>query len=247
VTVLLEVIATSLEDCLAAEAGGADRIELCCALPLGGLTPSLGLLLAARAAVRLPIMAMVRPRAGGFAYSAGEFEVMLRDAELLLAHGADGIVFGCLHADGAIDAARTGALVALAGDKQTVFHRAFDVTPAPVAALDVLMALGVTRVLTSGQAASALSGAANIAAWRAYVRGRIELLPGGGIMVENAGEVLAATGADQLHASLSGSRRDLSTAANPSLRFGAAALPDEEHVRITDEALVRAMRAVLGR
>jgi copper homeostasis protein len=244
--VVLEVIGCSVADCLAAARGGADRIELCTALPLGGLTPSPGLLLGARAAVELPIMAMVRPRAGGFAYSDDEFDVMLRDAEWALAQGADGIVFGCLLPSGEVDINRTRALVAVSGGKQTVFHRAFDVTPDPFAALDALIALGVTRVLSSGQKASALEGAANLAAYQAHVRGQIEILPGGGITTANAREVLRLTGADQLHASLSGSRRDPSTAANPTLRFGAAAIPPEDHVRITDGALVAEMRDVLA-
>jgi copper homeostasis protein len=244
--VVLEVIACSVADCLAAAQGGADRIELCTALPLGGLTPSPGLLLAARAAVELPIMAMVRPRAGGFAYSDDEFAVMLRDAAWALAQGADGLVFGCLLPSGEVDINKTRALVAAAGSRQTVFHRAFDVTPDPFAALDALLALGVTRVLSSGQKASAQEGAANLAAYRAYVHGRLEILPGGGITAANARTVLQLTGADQLHASLSGSRRDPSTAANPALRFGAAAIPPEDHVRITDGALVAELRAVLA-
>jgi copper homeostasis protein len=244
-SILLEVIATSLEDCVAAEAGGADRIELCSALPLGGLTPSPGLLTAARQAVRVPIMAMVRPRTGGFAYSEPDFAVMLRDAEFALAHGADGIVFGCLRPEGNIDINRVRALVRLAETKETVFHRAFDVTPDPFAALDTLAELGVTRLLSSGQKPSALEGAANLAAYRAHVADRVQVLPGGGVTVGNVLELLRLTGADQVHASLSGSRSDPSTAANPLIRFGAAVMPAEDHVRITDLALVAAMRAIL--
>ena len=214
-------------------------------MPLGGLTPSLGLLIEARAVVRLPIMAMIRPRAGGFAYCDSDFAVMMRDAELALAHGADGIVFGCLQPDGQIDVERVRTLVQLAGPKETVFHRAFDVTPDPYAALDTLIELHVTRVLSSGQKPSALEGAANLAAYRAHVGSQLQVLPGGGITVDNVRELLRLTLADQVHASLSGSRRDLSTAANPAIRFGAAAVPPEDHVRITDGALVAAMHTVL--
>lgn len=244
-SIVLEVIASSPDDCVAAQAGGADRIELCSAMPLGGLTPSLGLLIEARAAVRLPIMAMVRPRPGGFAYSESDFAVMMRDAELALAHGADGIVFGCLQDDGQVDISRVSTLVQLAGRKETVFHRAFDVVPDPYAALDALIELGVTRVLSSGQKPSALAGAANLAAYLRHVGGRLQVLPGGGITVDNVRELLQLTGANQVHASLSGSRRDLSTAANPAIRFGAVAVPPEDHVRITDGALVAAIYTVL--
>jgi copper homeostasis protein len=240
--ITLEVIATSPDDCWTIERGGGDRIELCSGLEVGGLTPSLGLLIEARRATALPIMAMVRPRAGGFCYSPDEFGVLLADAELLLRHGADGLVFGCLHPDGAVDEWRTAALVRLAGDRQTVFHRAFDVTPDPFAALDVLAGLGVTRVLSSGQQPSALAGAANLAAYRAHAGERLQILPGGGINLQNVHTVLQQTGADQVHASLSGKTPDRSTAANPALRFGPAALPAEGQVRVTDGALVAAMR-----
>ena len=244
-SILLEVIATSPEDCVVAQAGGADRIELCSAMPLGGLTPSLGLLIEARAAVRLPIMAMVRPRPGGFAYSESDFAVMLRDAELALGHGADGIVFGCLLGDGRVDINKASTLVQLAGRQETVFHRAFDVVPDPYAALDALIGLGVTRVLSSGRKPSALDGAANLAAYRRHVDSRLQVLPGGGITVDNVRELLRLTGADQVHASLSGRRSDLSTAANPAIHFGALVMPPEDHIRITDGALVAAMHTVL--
>lgn len=243
--VILEVIATSVDDCRAVEAGGGDRIELCTALELGGLTPSAGLLIAARQATRLPIMAMVRPRAGGFCYSKGEFAVMLADADLLLRYGADGIVFGCLHADATVDAERTAALVRLAGERQTVFHRAFDVTPDPIAALDVLLSLHVTRVLSSGGQPTALAGAATLAACRAHVGQRLQILPGGGITVANVAEVLHLSGADQVHASLSGRTHDASLAAHGVIRFGAAVLPAEDQVRTTAQTLVAAMRAQL--
>src|SRR5881296_3445876 len=104
--VLLEVAVASVEDALAAQGGGADRVELNAALALGGLTPSLGTLLEVKAAVRLPVLAMARPRPGGFAYSAADFRVLRRDLELLLQHGADGVVCGVLHEDGTVDMER---------------------------------------------------------------------------------------------------------------------------------------------
>ena len=244
--ITLEVIACSVDDCHAVQEGGGDRIELCSALELGGLTPSLGLLIAARRAVRLPIMAMLRPRPGGFCYGEAEFAVMLADAELALRHGADGLVFGCLRADGTVDEARTAAVVRLAGDRQTVFHRAFDVTPDPFAALDVLLRLGVTRVLSSGQQPSALAGAANLAACRAHVGDRLQILPGAGITPANVREVLRRTGCDQVHASLSGRTEDRSTAGNEAIHFTPPALGSQDQVRVTDRELVAAMRRELG-
>src|SRR4051794_21066209 len=136
---LLEIAVASVEDALAAQGGGADRLELNAALALGGLTPSLGALLEVKAAVALPVLVMIRPRPGGFAYSDADFKVMQRDADLALQHGADGIVFGILTAEGHVDADRCRRLVRQTGARAAVFHRAFDVTPDPLAALEQLI------------------------------------------------------------------------------------------------------------
>lgn len=242
---LLEVIATCAEDCATAAAAGADRIELCCALELGGLTPSLGLVQAARAATQLPLMVMVRPRMGGFCYSAREFDVMQRDAAALLAAGADGLVCGFLHADGAVDAARTAAFVRLAEGRSLVFHRAFDLTPDPYTALAQLIDLGVTRLLTSGQVTSAVAGAALIRQLVDQAGDRIQILPGGGITPANVVELLRRTGAQQVHASCSGQATDPSTARRPHLHFGLSAATAGA-VRILDARVVTAMRAALA-
>ena len=183
--ILLEIVASTVDDCLAAESGGADRIELCAAIATGGLTPSLGTLVEARKQVRLPLMAVVRPRAGGFCYSDAEFAVMMRDAAFLLERGADGIVFGILHSDGRVDTKRCGKMLELAGGRQTVFHRAFDVVPDPLRALDELIDLGFTRVLTSGQQKTALEGSELIRGLGDRARGRIEVLPGAGVRAHN--------------------------------------------------------------
>src|SRR5208283_2625044 len=148
-----------------AERGGADRVELNCALLLGGLTPSLGALRESRAAVRLPIIVMIRPRPAGFCYSRAEFAVMQRDAEAALSEKADGIAFGFLQASGRLDVKRCRQMVQLAAGRQAVFHRAFDVVQDPLLALEQLIDLGLTRVMTSGQEASAYNGAAQIAAY----------------------------------------------------------------------------------
>jgi copper homeostasis protein len=241
---LLEVIATSAEDCATAQAAGADRIELCCALALGGLTPSAALVQRARAATTLPLLMMLRPREGGFCYSAGEFTQMALDLKFGLAAGVDGFVFGCLTRDGAVDARRTAHLVKLAAGRQTVFHRAFDVTPDPAAALETLIELGVTRVLTSGQAATALAGADLIRQLVVQAGSRIELLPGGGITPDNVTELVQRTGVQQVHASCSGWATDASTQARPALHFGAADTPSAS-VRVLDSAQVAALRAAL--
>jgi copper homeostasis protein len=241
----LEICAASAEDCVVAEQGGADRLELNSALLLGGLTPSLGTLREARRAVRIPIIAMVRPRAGGFCYSSTEFAVMQRDLEWALADGADGVAFGILHADGNIDGERCRQMVKLAGQRQVVFHRAFDVVPDPLAALDQLMDLGVTRVMTSGQEASAYNGAANIARYLRHAAGRLEILPAGGINRFTVADVISRTGCNQVHASLSGSRKDPSVLARPQVSFGGTLKPPEDQFGVTDPAAVAGLRRLL--
>ncbi len=244
--ILLEVCIASVEDALAAQAGGADRLELNTALPLGGLTPSPGLLEEVRRAVALPLIVMARPRPGGFCYSDADFRVLCRDADLALERGADGIAFGVLTSDGRIDRARVARVVDLVGPRRAVFHRAFDVTPDPAEALGALIDLGVRRVLTSGQEESAYHGAATIAALRTQAAGRIEVLPAGGINRITLADVLARTGCDQVHASLRTGREDRSTAARPQVRFGAAVNLPEDRFDATSEELVRQVRAMLG-
>jgi copper homeostasis protein len=228
--VLLEVPIASVEDAQSAQEGGADRLELNAALSLGGLTPSLATLIEVKAAVKLPVIVMIRPRPGGFAYSAADFKVMQRDADLALQHGADGIVFGILNPDGQVDGDRCRSLVRQAGGRAAVFHRAFDVTPEPLPALEELIELGFRRILTSGQEETAYNGTALIAELIQRAAGRIEVLPGGGINRFTVADVVARTGCDQVHASLRRKREDRSVAARPQVSFGSAVrLPEDRH------------------
>ncbi len=243
---LLEICAASLEDCLTAQTGGADRIELNAALALGGLTPSHGLLREARQALRIPIIVMIRPRPAGFCYSASEFVVMQRDVELALANGADGIAFGVLLEDGSIDNARCAQIIKQAEGREAVFHRAFDVTPEPLAALDQLMDLGVTRVMTSGQESNAYNGAANIAHYIRRAARRIQILPAGGINRFTLADVLSRTGCKQVHASLSTMKHDASTRARPHISFSSAGFVSEEHYTATSLEAVRELRRLLS-
>lgn len=201
---ILEICCGSAEDGVLAFAGGADRIELNCALELGGLTPTLGSLLEIKS--RVPqgkIMAMVRPRPGNFCYSQGEFQTMKRDGELLLLSGADGLVFGFLKEDGSIDRERTAYMANLArkAGKEAVFHRAIDLVPDWKAGLGALVETGITRVLTSGQKPTALEGAETIRQMQAYAAGRLEILPGSGVRAHNMEKLLQYTGCQQVHMS----------------------------------------------
>lgn len=237
----VEICCASAEDVILAARAGADRVELTSAMFLGGLTPSLGeLIVAKRHAPHMPAMCMVRPREGGFCYTEREFETAMEDARVMLQHGADGLVFGFLNDDGTIDIARTSAMVERAGGAETVFHRAFDVTPDWRTAMDQLIELRVTRILTSGQSPSAYLGAETIAEMVRYAEGRIEILPGAGIRPGGAGNFLLKTGCDQVHMSLHKKCRDESTRQNPDIHFGGALYPPEDSFKLVDaEALTR--------
>jgi copper homeostasis protein len=245
-TVQLEICAASAQDCLCAQEGGADRVELNSALMLGGLTPSLGCLREALAITQIPIIAMVRPRPGGFCYSKTEFNSMLRDAELMLAEGVAGIAFGILTEQGNVDRARSQLLLKLVGQRQAVFHRAFDVTPDPLAALEELIDLGVTRVMTSGQEASAYNGIPTIARFIQHASGRISILPAGGINRFTVADVVSRTGCDQIHASLTLLCQDASVRARPQVSFGGTLKPPEDQYTATDSNAVAALRRLLG-
>ncbi len=236
--VLLEVCIASVDDAVMAQSGGADRLELNSALLLGGLTPSLGTLMEVRRAVELPVIAMIRPREGGFCYSDAEFRVMQRDLELALEHGADGVALGILDDDGRLDVARCRRMIRLAAGRDVVFHRAMDVTPDPRRTLEQLVDLGVTRLMTSGQKATALQGAALIAELVKQAAGRIEVLPAAGINCSTVPEVITRTGCGQVHASLSADRRDTSCAGRPEIRFGGAPPSREDTYRATSVKVV---------
>jgi copper homeostasis protein len=248
--ILLEVIASSLDDARAAASGGADRFELCSALPLGGLTPSLGLLAAIKAELPQPVMFMVRPREGGMAYTDGEYTAMEWDTALALESGADGFVFGFLTPEGHVDVARCRRFlenVRSAGSPglQLVFHRAFDVVADPRRALEELIDLGITRVLTSGRAARAPEGLEEIRRTVEQAAGRIEVLPGGGIPPEDVRDLVARTGVDQIHLSLRGPKVDLSTRANPQISFGADLPTSEQEYHVVQAERVRRVRESL--
>ena len=211
--ITFEVCAGSYKDCLAAEKGGADRVELNSALSVGGLTPSLGSLIRAKRETKFPIICMVRPRAGGFCYDENEVQLMLEEAELLLKYGADGIAFGFLKVDGNVDAEKTKTMVDLIHRTggEAVFHRAFDVTPDPVQAIETLIDCGVDRLLTSGQQAKASEGAVLLKELQNRYGGKIELMAGSGVNAGNVRELIEKTGIRQVHSSCKTYRTDPTT------------------------------------
>ena len=199
----LEICVETLDSALAAERGGADRIELCENLRVGGVTPGADLVRAVRAQVHIPVFAMVRPRGGDFLYSEAEFEQMTRDLAKARESGMDGAVFGLLRADRRVDVVRTRALVDLARPLPVTFHRAFDETPDFGEALEDVIATGAARILTSGGSTSAEEGIATIARLVDASRNRIEILPGGGIGAANIERIRQSTRAREFHSGLS--------------------------------------------
>ena len=237
--ILVEICCGSIDDAIEAERGGADRVELCSALFLGGLTPSIGTIQEAKARLKIPVMVMVRPRGGGFCYTAAEFASMERDVEAAVAAGADGIVFGILSSDGKIDVDRCKKLRQLVGNRQSVFHRAFDVTPDAFAAVEQLVEMGITRILTSGQKDTVPEGMDLIRALMERAGNRIEILPGGGIRPYQVKDVIARTGCRQVHLTAWKSAVDASTHGNRAVTFGGALYPPEDRYEVTDAELVR--------
>ena len=201
---LVEICCGSYSDALAAAKGGAKRIELNCALALGGLTPSAATLRLVKEQVpALKVIAMVRPRGAGFCYSEEEFFLMKEECKELLLAGADGIAFGFLKEDATIDIERTKALTCMIKEagKEAVFHRAFDCCNDPFTAIEQLISLDVNRLLTSGQKNTAAEGLELIAQLQEIYGSKIELLAGSGINADNAADILQKTGVYQLHSS----------------------------------------------
>jgi copper homeostasis protein len=238
-----EVCVESAEGAVAAQAGGAHRVELCSDLLEGGLTPSHGTLAVARARLQIGIMAMVRPRGGDFCYSAVEFDVMKEDLLAARRLGANGVVFGVLTPDGTVDRDRTAELIALARPLPVTFHRAFDVTRDPFEALETLIALGVDRVLTSGQEPSVLEGLDLIAELVRRAAGRIVVMPGGGITERTMGRIAAASGASELHFASLEPREGRMAYRNPRVFMGGILRPPEYSQDVTRPESVSAIIA----
>lgn len=240
-SVLIEVCCGSADDVIQAKLAGADRVELNSDLFHGGLTPTIGSFRVAKRETGLPIMTMIRPREGGFCYTAAEFSVCMEDAKALLAAGADGLVFGCLHKDGRIDLERTRALTQLALDagKEAVFHRAIDVVPDWREAIDQLAALSVTRILTSGQEPDVFYGTDTVREMIAYARGRVQILPGAGITLKNAARIVQETGADQIHVAAHRTMFDRSVENNRAIYYGGCLYPPEDRFSMIDREAIR--------
>ncbi len=180
---LVEICANSYQSAINAEKAGANRIELCAELAIGGITPSYGLLKKVLNDLTIPVHVLIRPRSGDFTFSEAEFEIMKENILLCKELGVAGIVSGVLHLNNTIDLERTQELVALSNPMNFTFHRAFDWVLNPTAAIKKLESIGVQRILTSGQEASAKKGIDHLVHWNNA--SNIKIMPGGGISTEN--------------------------------------------------------------
>lgn len=200
---LLEVAVATVDDALAAAEAGADRLELCQALSLGGLTPSLGLFREIRASVRIPVVVLIRPRPGDFVFDDADFRVMIRDIVLFRRLDADAFSIGALDAAGRINKPMTSQLINVAGSAEKVFHRAFDFAPNHFEAIETLVELQMTRVMTSGGLLKAEKGVEKLKELHRRYGHRIEVLPAGNIRSENVTSILKTTNCPRVHGSFS--------------------------------------------
>lgn len=235
-----EVSVEGADNLVVAQEGGADRVELCADVADGGITPSMGTVLAGLRVATVPVCVIVRPRGGDFLYSGIEFESMRQDILALRGLGVAGVVSGCLTADGRVDAPRTAELVELAGNMGFTFHRAFDMVQDLDQALETLVAIGVQRVLTSGGCATAIEGLATLKRLGALAGGRITVMPCGSIRAGNVAQVCRETGLREFHFAAHRSVASATAGRGAQVSVGIADLGREHMKIVTDPAVVRA-------
>lgn len=243
---LLEVCTGGYEDALAAYQGGADRIELNQALPLGGLTPSIPVLTMIRKTIpTLQVASMVRPRAGGFCYTDEEYKVMLAECNALLQAGSHGIVFGILKPDCTIDVERSKRIIDLikTAKREVIFHRAFDNCTDLNTAMETLIALGVDRVLTSGGKATAWEGREMLCKLQKDYGTEIQILAGSGVNAGNIQKLAAYTGLQQFHSSCKAWREDPTTVQNVSYAIPGA--PEDSLYDMVSVGKVRELKRLI--
>jgi len=218
---MVEVCANGVESCLAAQEGGADRVELCAGIPEGGTTPSYGeIMVARRVLTTTRLHVIIRPRGGDFLYSDLEVERMAADITVCRELGVDGVVFGCLRADGTIDVERNRYLMDCACGMSVTMHRAFDRTADPALALEQVIDLGFDRILTSGQQTQAIQGVDLLAKLNRQAAGRITLMAGSGVNEQNIRTIRDVTGLHEFHFSGRESRPSGMQYVNPNLYMG---------------------------
>ena len=232
---IIEVCANSTQSCIEAQKGGAYRVELCAGIPEGGTTPSLGEMITARLNINIKLNVIIRPRAGDFLYSETEIQAMIHDIQAAKNAGADGVVFGCLTANGEVDMDKNRALMSFCDGLTTTFHRAFDVTNDPRKALEDIISLGFDRILTSGQCSNAPLGSSLIRELVTLSAGRIIIMPGCGVNETNIAELAKITGAKEFHMSARSTIQSKMVYRNEDVSMGGVVNIDEFSNDITDK------------
>ncbi|MFW0715480.1 copper homeostasis protein CutC [Pedobacter sp. N23S346] len=234
---ILEVCANSYASALAAQNGGAKRVEFCDNLAEGGTTPSYGQIALAKRNLTIEVWPIIRPRGGDFLYSDLEFDLMIEDIKTCKSLQCEGIVIGILKADGSIDVERCKILIELAKPMPVAFHRAFDMSNDMEKALEDLIELGIVRVLSSGGATSAFSGIEPLAELVKQANGRITIMPGAGINTGNIQALYTQTGATEFHASAKVFVQSKMTYRNTAAKMGS--IEDEYQYELTSEVKVK--------
>lgn len=231
----IEICANSVASCIEAQKGGAYRVELCAGIPEGGTTPSYGEIAVAREMLNIKLNIIIRPRGGDFLYSDVEQQTMLHDIEMAKQLGVDGVVIGCLTADGKIDMARNKELVAAAKGMNVTFHRAFDMCKDPFESLEQVISLGCDRLLTSGQQPTAMEGVSLIRQLVNEANNRIIIMPGSGVNENNIATIAKETKATEFHFSAREPIDSKMQYRNPNLKMGGTVVSIDEFVQnVTD-------------
>ncbi|MDH7444872.1 copper homeostasis protein CutC [Aquimarina sp. 2201CG14-23] len=226
----IEICANSYQSAINAERAGADRIELCVELAVGGITPSHGLIEKVVQELSIPVFVLIRPRSGNFTYTSDEFDVIKKDIEYCKSVGCKGIVSGILMSDNTIDTVRTKELITISKPMSFTFHRAFDWAPKPLDSLKQLIAIGVERILTSGQEIAAIEGIELLKNALEQSKQNMIIMPGGGINAENA-TVFKEAGFKEIHFSATSLKQVIDT---PKITMNSVRFSDETTVAISN-------------
>ncbi len=239
-----EICANSVDSCVAAQKGGAQRVELCAGMPEGGTTPSYGTIKWARKSIDIRLHVIIRPRGGDFLYTPLELDMMEEDIRIAKDLGADGVVFGCLLPDGQLDLPAMSRLKKAAGNLSVTCHRAFDYVKNPSEALEQLIDLGVDRVLTSGQQPTALQGASLLGELVRQAKKRIIIMPGCGVNAGNIRELADITHAEEFHFSAREIQKSRMRLRNPALSMGNPDMDEYAHPVTTAEKVKATIAAL---
>ena len=242
--VLLEICLDSVESAVAAERGGADRVELCAGLAEGGTTPSAGMIAAVRKKIAIGLQVMIRPRGGDFCYSADEFGIMQRDILIAKQLGANGVVLGILNVEGGVDKDRMRQLIEMARPLKVTCHRAFDMSCDMEQALDDLVGVGADRVLTSGGKKSAVDAMPTLKQLVQQAQSRISVMACGELSIANVKAVIAYSGVREVHAALGTAVSSAMKFRNQRIEMGTLTNSEYQHVVVT-ESSVRELRAAI--